>query len=44
MCEVDVVATYGNREDDLGCRNPEFYELPRERASFRVFARVSDAS
>jgi hypothetical protein len=44
MCEVDVVATYGSREDDLGCRNPEFYELPRARASFRVFARVSDAS
>jgi hypothetical protein len=44
MCEVDVVATYGNRQDELGCRNPEFYELPRERATFRVFARVSDAS
>jgi hypothetical protein len=44
MCEVDVVATYANRMDDLGCRNPEFYEVPRERASFRVFARVSDAS
>ncbi|MGH3110716.1 MAG: hypothetical protein ACRDQT_07355, partial [Gaiellaceae bacterium] len=42
MCESDVVATYGNRVDELGCRNPEFYELPRERASFRVFARVSD--
>jgi len=44
MCDVDVVATYGSREDELGCRNPEFYELPRERATFRVFARVSDAS
>ena len=30
---------YGSREDELGCRNPEFHELPRERASFRVFAR-----
>jgi hypothetical protein len=39
-----VVATYATRADDLGCRNPEFYELPRERASFRVFARVSDSS
>lgn len=44
MCDVEVVATYGGREDDLGCRNPEFYELPRARASFRVFARISDAS
>jgi hypothetical protein len=39
-----VVSTYGGREDDLGCRNPEFHELPRARTSFRVFARVSDAS
>ncbi len=44
MCEVEVLACYGNRADELGCRNPEFHELPRERASFRVFARVSDAS
>ena len=44
MCEVEVVPCYGSREDELGCRNPEFYELPRERASFRVFARVSDVT
>ena len=25
-----------------GCRNPEFHELPRERANFRVFAVVAD--
>jgi hypothetical protein len=37
MCEVEVVETYGQRADELGCRNPEFHELPRERASFRVF-------
>jgi hypothetical protein len=42
MCEVEVVGTYPHREDDLGCRNPEFHELPRERASFRVFATVAD--
>jgi hypothetical protein len=42
MCEVEVVETYGQRADELGCRNPEFHELPRERASFRVFATVSD--
>ena len=37
MCEVEVVGTY-HREDELGCRIPEFHELPRERATFRVFA------
>jgi hypothetical protein len=41
MCDVEVISTYSAREDDLGCRNPEFHELPRERASFRVFARIS---
>jgi hypothetical protein len=43
MCDVEVVATYAARTDDIGCRNPEFYELPRERASFRVFARITDS-
>ncbi|HXG76394.1 MAG TPA: hypothetical protein VNJ53_07480 [Gaiellaceae bacterium] len=43
MCEVEVVRCYGGREDELGCRNPEFHELPRERAGFRVFARLTDA-
>jgi hypothetical protein len=38
MCEVEVVETYAHRIDELGCRNPEFHELPRERATFRVFA------
>jgi hypothetical protein len=40
MCEVEVVGTYPHREDELGCRIPEFHELPRERATFRVFATV----
>jgi hypothetical protein len=43
MCDTEVVATYAAREDELGCRNPEFYELPRERATFRVFARITDS-
>jgi hypothetical protein len=42
MCEVEVVGTYPHREDELGCRIPEFHELPRERATFRVFATVND--
>ena len=41
MCKVDVSACYESRQDELGCRNPEFHELPRERPSFRVFARLS---
>jgi hypothetical protein len=41
MCEVEVVPCYASRADEIGCRNPEFYELPRARTSFRVFARVS---
>jgi hypothetical protein len=43
MCEVDVVSCYAGREDEIGCRNPEFFELPRSRPSFRVIARVTDA-
>lgn len=42
MCKVEVVPCYGSRADEIGCRNPEFYELPRSRTSFRVFARVTD--
>jgi hypothetical protein len=42
MCEVEVVPCYASRTDELGCRNPEFYELPRARTSFRIFARVAD--
>jgi hypothetical protein len=42
MCDVEVVECYRGREDELGCRNPEFHELPREQAGFRVFARVTD--
>ena len=43
MCETEVVRCYSGREHELGCRNPEFHELPRERPSFRVFARLGDA-
>jgi hypothetical protein len=42
MCEAEVVPCFGSREDELGCRNPEFHELPRERETFRVFARIAD--
>ena len=42
MCETEVVPCYAGREDELGCRNPEFHELPRERETFRVFATIAD--
>ena len=33
-------AGHEHREDEVGCRNPEFFEVPRERPSFRVFAEL----
>jgi hypothetical protein len=41
MCRVEVSSCYDARSDDLGCRNPEFFEVPVARPSFRVFARVT---
>ena len=40
MCHSDISSCYLHRADELGCRNPEFFELPLERPSFRVFATV----
>jgi len=41
MCKVEVAQCYEARGDELGCRNPEFNEIPRERPSFRVFAQLT---
>jgi hypothetical protein len=38
MCRVEISSCYEQRADEVGCRNPEFFELPVERASFRVIA------
>jgi hypothetical protein len=35
ICPAEVERAYENREDPLGCVNPEFHELP-DRPSFRV--------
>jgi hypothetical protein len=43
MCRAEVDACYGHRRDKLGCRNPEFYELPVGEPTFRVIARVRQA-
>lgn len=36
MCKAEVASCYAHRLDELGCVNPEFYELPHGRPSFRV--------
>jgi hypothetical protein len=41
MCRVEVDPCYVARSDEIGCINPEFFEVPAERPSFRVFAQVS---
>lgn len=38
MCQVEVSSCYEQRGDEAGCRNPEFFEIPIARPSFRVFA------
>ena len=40
MCKVEVESCYESRGDDLGCRNPEFFELPLGEPTFRIFAQV----
>jgi hypothetical protein len=39
MCEAEVSRCYEGRSDELGCVNPEFYELPKGTPAFRVTAR-----
>ncbi|MGN6380157.1 MAG: hypothetical protein ACTHNU_14490 [Gaiellales bacterium] len=36
ICPSGVERAYEDREDPLGCINPEFHELPDEEPSFRV--------
>jgi hypothetical protein len=42
MCRVEVSSCYEHRADEVGCRNPEFFEVPAARPSFRVFAQLDD--
>lgn len=44
MCRAEVLRCYENREDRLGCVNPEFFEIARSRPAFRVIAQVDPAS
>ena len=40
LCKAEVESAYELRVGELGCLNPEFFELPVGRPTFRVFARV----
>jgi hypothetical protein len=40
MCRAEVSSCYEQRSDEIGCRNPEFFEVPVSRPSFRVFAQL----
>ena len=40
MCHSEVSSCYEQRGDEAGCRNPEFFEIPVARPSFRVFAQL----
>ncbi len=44
MCRTEVERCYEHRDDELGCVNPEFFELPVGRPTFRVFAQVTPGS
>ena len=40
MCRAEVVRCYENRDDELGCLNPEFSEIARGQPPFRVIAQI----
>ncbi len=42
VCHSEVSACYERRADEVGCRNPEFFEMPAEAQSFRVIAQLTD--
>jgi hypothetical protein len=42
MCKAEIESTYeGRADEELGCVNPEFSELPVGEPTFRVFARLN---
>jgi hypothetical protein len=42
MCRAEVSSCYARRENELGCVNPEFFELPLGAPAFRVLAQAFD--
>ena len=43
MCTAEVEPCYADRNDGLGCVNPEFFELAHGEPTFRIFARVGSS-
>jgi hypothetical protein len=41
MCQTEIESTYVSRGNELGCVNPEFFELPDGQPNFRIFARIT---
>ena len=41
MCRAEVSSCYESRTDELGCVNPEFFELPLGEPTFKVFAQIA---
>ncbi|MBA2476892.1 MAG: hypothetical protein H0V40_13170 [Actinobacteria bacterium] len=41
MCRTEVESCYEARSGELGCVNPEFWELPVGSPTFRVFAQLT---
>jgi hypothetical protein len=40
MCKAEVESCYAGRSDELGCVNPEFFELPVGEPTFRIIAQI----
>ncbi len=41
MCHTEIESTYESRMGELGCVNPEFFELPDGNPNFRIFAQIT---
>lgn len=44
MCRIEVEPCYDGRGGELGCVNPEFFELPVGSPTFRVFANLTSST
>ena len=44
ICRAEVESCYDSRTEEVGCLNPEFYELPVGEPTFKVFARISPSA
>ena len=44
ICRAEVESCYDSRTEEVGCLNPEFYELPVGEPTFRIFAQIRPAA